>query len=61
MHSVRRVPTLKGSVGLYAQPPQVETQGNGVEVRFDVPEKSARLILQRVAKTDGVPPVVADQ
>ena len=46
---------------LYAQPPEVETQGTDVEVRFDVPEKSARLILQRVAKTDGAPAVVADQ
>ncbi|MEP6937572.1 MAG: hypothetical protein ABI871_05830 [Chthoniobacterales bacterium] len=37
---------------LYAQPPEIEQDGANVEVRFDVPENSARLLLQRVGKTD---------
>jgi hypothetical protein len=43
---------------LYSQTPEVETQGEDVQLRFDVPENSARLLLQRIAKTD-VAPVVA--
>ena len=35
---------------LYAQPPEVEPQGANVQLRFDVPENAARLILQRLAK-----------
>ena len=34
----------------YAQPPEVEVQGANVQLRFDIPENSARLILQRLAK-----------
>jgi hypothetical protein len=37
---------------LFAQRPDVHVQGTNVEARFDVPENSARLILQRIAKTD---------
>ena len=44
---------------LYAQPPEVETGGANVQLRFDVPENSARLVLQRLAKTSPAPPVVA--
>lgn len=44
---------------LYAQAPEVITQGDGIEIRFNVPENSARLLLQRVAKTN-VPPAVVD-
>lgn len=40
---------------LYAQPPEIETQGTNVQMRFDVPENSARLILQRFAKTNPAP------
>ena len=36
---------------LYAQPPEVEVDGANVQLRFDVPENSARLVLQRLAKT----------
>jgi hypothetical protein len=43
----------------YAQPPGVEVQGTGVQMRFDVPENSARLVLQRLAKVTPVPAVVA--
>jgi hypothetical protein len=43
---------------LYAQPPEVEVDGPDLQLRFDVPEKTARLLLQRIAKTD-VPPALA--
>ena len=44
---------------LYAQPPEVDHQGTELQLRFDVPEKAARLLLQRIAKTD-VSTAVAD-
>lgn len=44
---------------LFVQRPEIQTHGTNVEVRFDVPENSARLILQRLAKTDGPPEVTA--
>lgn len=37
---------------LYAQPPEVVMQDADLELRFNVPENSARLLLQRVAKTN---------
>jgi hypothetical protein len=43
---------------LYAQPPEVEVDGTDLQLRFDVPEKTARLLLQRIAKTE-VPPALA--
>jgi hypothetical protein len=43
---------------LYTQPPEVEVDGSELQLRFDVPEKTARLLLQRIAKTD-VPPALA--
>lgn len=45
---------------LYAQPPEIATEGTGVEIRFNVPEDSARLLLQRVAKTSSSPTVAGD-
>ena len=39
---------------LFAQPPEVATQGAGLEIRCNVPENSARLLLGRIAKTDAV-------
>jgi hypothetical protein len=45
---------------LYAQPPEVDVQGTDVQVRFDVPENSARLLLQRIAKTTPVATAAAD-
>jgi hypothetical protein len=45
---------------LYAQPPEVDVQGANVQLRFDVPENSARLILQRLAKVPPTPAVAAD-
>jgi hypothetical protein len=43
---------------LYAQPPEVDIQGADLGLRFDVPDKTARLLLDRIAKTDA-PPAVA--
>jgi hypothetical protein len=38
---------------LYSQPPEIQRQGNSnLELRFVVPENSARLLLERLAKTD---------
>jgi hypothetical protein len=36
---------------LFAQPPEVVQQASNLELRFVVPENSARLLLQRIAKT----------
>jgi hypothetical protein len=44
---------------LYSQPPEIQTQGNSnLELRFTVPEQSARLLLERLAEID-TPPAVA--
>ena len=43
---------------LYTQAPEVDGQGTDLQLRFDVPEKTARLFLQRIAKTDAPPAVV---
>lgn len=45
---------------LFAQPPEVEVRGSDVELRFDVPEITARLVLQRLAKAEAVPTVAAE-
>ena len=38
---------------LYSQPPDIQKQGNSnLELRFTVPEESARLLLERIGKTD---------
>ncbi len=38
---------------LYSQPPEIQRQGSSnLELRFAVPEDSARLLLERLAKTD---------
>ena len=38
---------------LYSQPPEIQRQGSSnLELRFAVPEASARLLLERLAKTD---------
>jgi hypothetical protein len=44
---------------LYSQPLEIQTQGiSNLELRFTVPEDSARLLLERLAKMD-TPPAVA--
>ena len=45
---------------LYAQTPEVARQGANLELHFTVPEDSARLLLQRIAKTDVAPVVAGD-
>jgi hypothetical protein len=45
---------------LYVQPPDVDVQGSNVQLRFDVPENSARLVLQRLAKVTLAPAVAAE-
>jgi hypothetical protein len=42
----------------YTQVPEVDSQGTDLQLRFEVPEKTARLLLQRIAKTDA-PPALA--
>ena len=37
---------------LYAQPPEIQRKGTNLELRFSVPENSARLLLERIAKTN---------
>ena len=45
---------------LFVQPPEVEVQGVNVQMRFDVPENSARAVLQRLAKVTPAPTVAED-
>jgi hypothetical protein len=48
------------SLLLYSQPPEIQTQGNSnLELRFTMPEDSARLLLERLAKMDTPAAVVA--
>jgi hypothetical protein len=45
---------------LFAQPPEIQRQGNSnLELRFTVPENSARLLIERVAKIDTNTPAPA--
>jgi hypothetical protein len=44
---------------LFAQPPEVTRQDADLEARFTMPENSARLLLERIARIDGVPVVTA--
>ena len=37
---------------LYAQPPEITRQAGTLELHFNVPDETARLLLQRIAKTD---------
>ncbi len=45
---------------LYAQPPEITRQAANLELRFNVPEEAARLLLQRIAKTDTASSVAGD-
>jgi hypothetical protein len=46
---------------LYSQPPEIQTQGSSnLELRFSVPEDSARLLLERLAGTDVPEAAVAE-
>ncbi len=41
---------------LFTAPPEITRQHADLEIRFNVPENTARLLLQRIAKTDAAPP-----
>jgi hypothetical protein len=45
---------------LNTQPPDISRHDTEIELHFNVPEESARVLLQRIAKTDAAP-VVATQ
>ena len=45
---------------LYAQPPEISRQAANLELHFTVPEETARLLLQRIAKTDTTSTVAGD-
>lgn len=45
---------------LYTQPPEVSRQAANVEVHFNVPDETARLLLQRISKTDSANTVAGD-
>jgi len=44
---------------LFAAPPEINRQHADLEIRFNIPENSARLLLQRIAKTDAPPAATA--
>ena len=44
---------------LYSQPPDIQRHGTYLELRFSLPENSARLLLERIAKTDAAEVVAA--
>jgi hypothetical protein len=46
---------------LFKQPPEVSRQAANLEVHFDVPDDTAQLLLQRVAKTDVAQTVAGSQ
>jgi hypothetical protein len=45
------------NVTLYAEPPEVIQHDANLEVRFNVPDETARLLLQRIAKVKSLTPV----
>jgi hypothetical protein len=45
---------------LYAQAPEITRQAANLELHFNVPEETARLLLQRIAKTDVANAVAGD-
>jgi len=45
---------------LYVQPPEITRQSANLELHFNVPEETARLLLQRIAKTDIASSVAGD-
>jgi hypothetical protein len=45
---------------LYAQPPEITRQAANLELHFSVPDETARVLLQRIAKTDIATSVAGD-
>jgi hypothetical protein len=48
------------SLMLYAQPPEITRQAATLELHFNVPDETARLLLERIAKTDVAGAVAGD-
>jgi hypothetical protein len=48
------------NLNLYAQPPEITRQGANLELHFNVPDEAARILLQRIAKTDIAGSVAGD-
>jgi hypothetical protein len=49
----------QSDLSLFSAPPEITRQHADLEIRFNVPENTARLLLQRIAKTDAPPPATA--
>jgi hypothetical protein len=55
----RWLPLPESELLLYSQPPDIQRHGTYLELRFSLPENSARLLLERIAKTDAAEVVTA--
>jgi hypothetical protein len=45
---------------LYSRPPEIQRpSSSNLELRFEIPENTARLLLERLAKTEAAPVVTA--
>ena len=49
----------QSDLSLFTQAPEISRQHSNLEVRFNMPENSARLLLQRIARTDALPAMSA--
>jgi hypothetical protein len=49
----------QSDLSLFTQAPEIGRQHSNLEVRFNMPENSARLLLQRIARTDALPAMSA--
>src|SRR6202022_1926925 len=56
----RWLPLQDSDLFVYKQPPEVTRQGANLELHFNVPEDAARLLLQRIAKSDSATAVATD-
>jgi len=50
---------LESELLLFSQPPDIQRHGTYLELRFSLPENSARLLLERIAKTNAAEVVTA--
>ena len=49
----------QSDLSLFTQAPEISRQHSNLEVRFNMPENTARLLLQRIARTDALPAMSA--
>ena len=49
----------QSDLSLFTQAPEISRQHSNLEVRFNMPENTARLLLQRIARTDASPAMSA--